>query len=339
MILVTGGAGYIGSHIIASLRLGEQVVILDDFSNAEFSIIDKINSLRASKVKVVHGSVTDPGAVEYAFNQGKIKTVIHCAGLKSIADSNNNKLAYTKTNVDGTSNVMEQAIASYVKTFIFSSSAAVYAPPKGTDFKSLDENSPVGPISHYGLTKLRAEEKIFKLVANYNSDMRVCALRYFNPVGALPFLDRSTSNLVPALCAASASGDPLKVFGTGYPTPDGSCVRDFIPISLLARLHSEAISNPRFTGILNVGLNSGKSVLEMHKIWMDATKVYVDLKELPPREGDVPYLVADNTKLRTIIKSMRSYDARRIYKSLVDHNELHQKNHLKFLLRSQWEAF
>jgi UDP-glucose 4-epimerase len=200
MILVTGGAGYIGSHIVDLLK-DQKVMVLDDFSNADFAIVDRLNARRASKVSVVEGSINDQPVLDYAFNHRGIKAVIHCAGLKSVAESNRKKTAYTRVNVHGTIDVMAAAINSGVKTFIFSSSASVYAP--STDMSALTELSPTGPLSHYGVTKLEAEKAIFRLPVEYDSNIRVCALRYFNPIGAFPFRDRSPSNLVPALCNAT----------------------------------------------------------------------------------------------------------------------------------------
>ena len=335
MILVTGGAGYIGSHIVDLLK-DQKVMILDDFSNADFSVIDKLNARRSSKVTVIQGSINDPSAVDYTFLRHGIKSVIHCAGLKSVSESNRKKATYTKVNVDGTIDVMIASINYGVKSFIFSSSASVYAP--STDNGALTELDPVGPLSHYGATKLAAEKEIFSLPVEYASDIRVCALRYFNPIGAFPFRDRSPTNLVPALCHASYSNTPLMVFGSDYPTPDGSCQRDYIPVDLLAKVHRAAITNRDFSGIINVGTNSTTSVYQLHKLWMEATRTYVDLRVCPPRIGDAHRLVAVNAKLMGLIRSQRG-SAIDDVRSCLSSWSYHESAYLKRALASQYDAY
>lgn len=335
MILVTGGAGYIGSHIVDLLK-DQKVIVLDDFSNADFAIVDKLNARRASRVTVVEGSINDASVLDYAFNRSGIKAVIHCAGLKSVAESNRKKAAYTRVNVHGTTDVMVAAINFGVKTFIFSSSASVYAPSQ--DGSDLTEDSLTGPISHYGLTKLEAEKAIFSLPKAHDSNIRVCALRYFNPIGAFPFRDRSPSNLVPALCNATYINSPLLVFGSDYPTPDGSCQRDYIPVDLLAQVHRAALTNKNFSGVVNVGTNSSQSVYQLHQLWMEATRTYIELSVQPPRPGDAPRLVANNAKLMGLIRGQRGSAADWV-RSRLESWHYREASYLKQALASQYDAY
>ena len=255
-VLVTGGAGYIGAHVAAELlNEGYNVRIYDDFSNGLHKRVD-------GKFRdIVEGDILDREKLLQAM-QG-VDAVIHLAAKKAVEESVKNPLKYYENNVGGTLNLLAVMSAKGVKTIVFSSSAAVYSP---NDKDAVEEMDPTVPLSPYGATKLLSEELISS-VGNAEKISHV-SLRYFNVVGsAIPeFGDNSKDNLVPKVFLALKNGKRPEIYGSDYPTPDGTCIRDYIHVQDLAKAHVAALKKAEsgFTSaIYNVGSGKGYSVREM----------------------------------------------------------------------------
>jgi UDP-glucose 4-epimerase len=292
MLLLTGGAGYIGAHI-AIAAPNTKIVVYDNFSHAPFKNIDAIRRYNPN-IRVVEGDVTDRDHLMSTATRFKVNRIIHCAGLKSIPEGERKKSLYTRVNVEGTKNVVSVAEAAKVQRLIFSSSAAVYAP----SMDPLTEDSPLGPVSHYGRTKLMAEGAIR---ANPKVSEISTILRYFNPVGCTVVPDLGVTNLACAMVQAARTSSEFPIFGDQYPTPDGSAVRDYILVDDLARIHSAMLL--RKPGTFNVGYGIGYSVKEMVELFQRSTGRYLRAAVHPPRAGDSAFLVADPGKLLSAAKT------------------------------------
>ncbi len=243
-VLVTGGAGYIGSHVVAALaRAGTRAVVLDDLSNSSRGVLDRLAEITGEAVPFVHADVRDRQALRATFAAHPIAAVVHCAGLKAVGESGERPLAYWDVNVGGTFALAEVMGEAGVATLVFSSSATVYGQP---DALPVGEESPVRPQSVYGRTK-RTVEDFLRDLARGNANWRIAVLRYFNPAGAHPSARIGEAprgrpnNLVPLLCRTVA-GDyaELSIYGTDWPTPDGTGVRDYIHVEDLAEGHVAA---------------------------------------------------------------------------------------------------
>jgi len=295
MILVTGGAGYIGSHsIIELLHANYDVVILDNFSNSSSNVIQKIESLSGKSVKVYEGDVCDRSLLKKIFFDHSISDVIHFAGLKSVSESIQKPIEYYQHNVAGTLGLVDEMLENGVNNLIFSSSATVYGEPETIP---LTESSKVGGTTNpYGTSKLIAEY-ILGDIAHANPDFNVTLLRYFNPVGAHPsgLLGESPkgipNNLVPYLTmVADGQLEYLSVYGNDYPTVDGTGVRDFIHVMDLAAGHLAAINNRSKDSnfhIYNLGTGKGYSVLELINSFERVTGVTVNYRFCDRRSGDI----------------------------------------------------
>ncbi len=292
-ILVTGGAGYIGSHALLELiDQGERVVVLDDLSaGPPVAPLEGIN--------FVQGNVGDESLVRDLIQKNNIDTIFHFAAFIRVEESMQHPERYFKNNTENTELLIRAAKAEGVKNIIYSSTAAVYGEPKKMP---VDESTPTNPVSPYGESKLRAE----KLVRQ--SGMRFIALRYFNVAGADPKgrtgyrIEEKPSHLIRAAIRAHLEGGTLRVFGTDYATPDGSCVRDYIHVSDLARAHTAALSYLRGGGtpdVFNVGNGRGYSVLEVIESVGRVTGLPLKAEKASRREGDPLILVADASRIRT----------------------------------------
>ncbi|HRD09909.1 MAG TPA: UDP-glucose 4-epimerase GalE [Candidatus Nanopelagicaceae bacterium] len=289
-VLVTGGAGYIGAHVAAELlNEGYSVRIYDDFSNGLHKRVD-------GKFRdIVEGDILDREKLLQAM-QG-VDAVIHLAAKKAVEESVKNPLKYYENNVGGTLNLLAAMSAKGVKTIVFSSSAAVYSP---NDKDAVEETDPTVPLSPYGATKLLSEELISS-VGNAEKISHV-SLRYFNVVGsAIPeFGDNSKDNLVPKVFLALKNGKRPEIYGSDYPTPDGTCIRDYIHVQDLAKAHVAALKKAEsgFTSaVYNVGSGKGYSVREMMNQISQTLGKDINPQESPARAGDSPKLIASIKKI------------------------------------------
>jgi UDP-glucose 4-epimerase len=298
-VLLTGGAGFIGSHVAVELaRAGHHPVILDSLVNAHASVIARIASIVGRSVAFVQGDVRDLAVLRRALVEHRIDSVVHLAGLKAVAESVQRPLEYWDNNVGGTLRLLEAMHACGVRSMVFSSSATVYGDPERLP---IDESHPLRATNPYGRTKL-AIERMLADVAAADPHWRLCMLRYFNPVGAHPDgligeHPRSTpTNLMPlVLRVASRLSARLCVWGHDYPTADGTAVRDFVHVADLARGHVaalHALDSMRCEAI-NLGTGRGTSVLELVRTFERVNGVQVPFELRDRRAGDVASCFAD----------------------------------------------
>ena len=269
-ILVTGGAGYIGSHTcVELLERGEDVVVFDNLSNSRLEAVRRVEQITGKRIPVIVGDVRDAQALAEAFDAHPIEAVIHFAGLKAVGESTEQPLLYYENNVTGTLRLLTAMRDAGVRRLVFSSSATVYGDPVRLP---LTEDHPLTATNPYGRTKLMAESMLRDL-AQSEPDWRIAVLRYFNPVGAhesgLIGEDPlgTPNNLMPYLAQVAIGRRPLlRIFGGDYPTPDGTGVRDYVHVVDLAAGHVAALGRlreqPEFV-TANLGTGSGRTVLEM----------------------------------------------------------------------------
>jgi UDP-glucose 4-epimerase len=298
-VLVTGGAGYIGSHTVLQLAArGERVVVLDDLSTGFRQAVRDI--------PLVVGNVGDRALVDRLLAEHKVDTIIHFAAHTIVPESVSNPLKYYGNNTCSTRSLLEAASQAGVKHFVFSSTAAVYGIP-AAGFAS--EDSLTQPINPYGTSKLMSEWMLRDLCAA--TPMRHVVLRYFNvagsdPQGRIGQSTRAATLLVKVACEAAVGKRPfLSVFGTDYPTPDGTGVRDYIHVEDLATAHLNALDYLRSGGnslIANVGYGHGYSVREVLSSVEKIAGLKLVVREEPRRAGDPPSLVAKCDKVRQLLK-------------------------------------
>ena len=303
-ILLTGGAGYIGSHTcIEFLEAGHEVVILDNLYNSNEIVIDKIIEITGIKPKFVKGDIRNTEILDQVFTKNKIDAVIHFAGLKAVGESVEKPLFYYENNVTGTINLCQAMSRHKVKTLVFSSSATVYGDPASVP---INEDFPAGATTNpYGKSKFIIEEILKDLFASDKS-WKIALLRYFNPVGAHKSgkigedPNDIPNNLMPFITqVAVGKRDKLSVFGNDYPTPDGTGVRDYIHVLDLAAGHLKAlekISNKPGLNIWNLGTGKGYSVLEVVKAFEKASGQKIPYQITPRRAGDIAECYADPKK-------------------------------------------
>ena len=298
--LITGGAGYIGAHVVfETLRSGRSAVVLDDLSTG-------IKERVPDSVPLEVITLTDKAAVNNLFDRYSFSGVLHLAAKKQVGESVERPDYYWEQNVDGLQNLVDAMVANEVKNFVFSSSAAVYGQPELGPLDLITENTKCTPINPYGLTKLEGENIADKLVANHG--FKVAALRYFNVAGAgKPELgDQFALNLIPIVFEALENSKQPHVFGDDYPTPDGSCIRDYVHVQDLAEAHVAAMtyvetSDPVFSPI-NIGTGIGASVFEVLAMIEKATGIQIEAVRAPRRSGDPAALVADVTLAQELLK-------------------------------------
>ena len=293
MILVTGGAGYIGSHTcVELLNAGNEVVVLDNFSNSSRTSLERVQQICGKRLKVVEGDIRDQAGIEKVLNDFGCTAVIHFAGLKSVLDSVNAPLDYYDNNVVGTHRLLRAMHASRVKRIIFSSSATVYGDPK---FLPYTEDHPLNPVNPYGRTKFVVEEILRDLFTS-DPTWSIGILRYFNPIGAhesgLIGEDPKgvPNNLLPFVAqVAVGRRERLNVFGGDYDTPDGTGVRDYIHVVDLALGHVAALKSldqPACFAV-NLGTGRGNSVLDVVKAFEQASGRSIPYNMQPRRPGDI----------------------------------------------------
>jgi UDP-glucose 4-epimerase len=258
--LITGGAGYIGGHVVhAMLAAGQRVAVLDDLTTGEAVRLP-------ARVPLVQGSVQDRATVDRALREHAVTGVVHIAAKKQVGESVQQPFRYYRENVQGLQTVLEAVADAGVRRFLFSSSAAVYGMP---DVDLVTETTPCAPMSPYGETKLAGEWLVKAVGAAYG--ISTVALRYFNVAGtAAPELsDTGVSNLIPMVFKRLTAGQAPQIFGADYPTPDGTCIRDYIHVSDIASAHVAAAerlaADPagETSLVLNIGRGEGVSVREM----------------------------------------------------------------------------
>ena len=308
-ILVTGGAGYIGSHaVVELLEAGCEVVVYDNLSNSSPLSLERVIQITGKHVTFVEGDIRDKAALNNLFSSHAFDAVIHFAGLKAVGESVEQPLKYYNNNVYGSLQLFEVMAEHHVKTIVFSSSATVYGDPVELP---LHEKMPTGiPTNPYGMSKLMIENILGDIYRADNS-WRIARLRYFNPVGAhfsgLIGEDPTgiPNNLMPFITqTALGKLDELSVFGNDYPTPDGSGVRDYIHVVDLAKGHIAALiklkeSTEMMT--VNLGTGEGYSVLQMIAAFEAVNNVKVPHKITQRRDGDVATCYADTSYAKELL--------------------------------------
>jgi UDP-glucose 4-epimerase len=293
-VLVTGGAGYIGSHtVVELLQEGLNVVIIDNLSNAKLSVIGRIEKITRRRPVFVEGDIRSRSVLQEIFAEHSIDAVIHFAGLKAVGESMAQPLRYYDNNVGGSIVLFEEMQAADVKRLVFSSSATVYGDPATVP---ICEDAPLSATNPYGQTKLMIE-LMLRDMAKSDPDWKMAVLRYFNPVGAhgSGFIGEDPNgvpnNLVPYIAqVASGRLDQLPIFGDDYPTRDGTGVRDYIHVVDLAQGHLRALDALKTIDsvlTVNLGTGTGSTVLEMVRAFEKTSGRKVPLRMLPRRAGDI----------------------------------------------------
>jgi len=315
-ILVTGGAGYIGSACVkALLKKGYSVVVVDNLSKGLKRLVDK-------KAKFYKADLVDNSALEKIFKANRFDAVIHIAAYKAVEESMENAVKYSD-NITGTINILNQMVRHGVKKIIYSSSAAVYGEPK---YNPIDEKHPTSPINYYGATKLESE-RIIEWYAKIHG-ISYAILRYFNVAGdaGLSYTDPEAKNVFPIIMEAIfGKRDKFMVFGKDYPTRDGTCIRDYVDINDLIRAHILALDVEE-NAIINLGTSNGVSVKELLDATFEVTgkKFVVEYGE--KRKGDPPELFASNEKAKQILGWVPEKNVKDMIKSTY---EAYRKNKLK----------
>ena len=321
-ILITGGAGFIGSHICLTLLEADyNIYIVDNFLNSSKKVFDSIKKIIKRKanfdinrLNIFDGDIRDEDFLNRVFEEasknGKsIDGVIHCAGLKAVRESIDDPLSYWDTNVCGSINLLKVMNKNQCRTILFSSSATVYGKSSQIPFK---EYSSLKPINPYGETKFTVERILENLFESLISKWQVGYLRYFNPIGAhhSGLIGETPSynpqNIFPLICKVAAGlKDKLYIYGNDWPTKDGTCHRDYIHIIDLSVAHKKAIDylfvNTSSKLILNVGTGKSKSVLDLINIFEKVNKIKVNYEFADRRDGDIALSLADTNKISKIL--------------------------------------
>ncbi|WP_328913525.1 MULTISPECIES: UDP-glucose 4-epimerase GalE [unclassified Streptomyces] len=311
MWLITGGAGYIGSHVVRALTAaGERVVVLDDLSTGDASRLP-------ADVPLERGTVLDRPLLDRVLRDHAVDGIVHIAARKQVGESVERPLWYFRENVEGLRTVLEAAVDAGVRRFVFSSSAAVYGMP---DADLVTESTPCDPINPYGETKL-AGERLVAAVGRAHG-MATASLRYFNVAGAAtPELgDPGVFNLVAMVFDRIGRGEPPLIFGTDYPTPDGTCVRDYVHVEDIASAHVAAARrlsrDPSAALVLNIGRGEGVSVAEMVGIIREVSG-HTGLAPVtaPRRPGDPARVVASAESITKELDWTATHDVRQMVTS------------------------
>lgn len=316
-ILVTGGAGYIGTHtVIQLLEAGHEVIVLDNLSNSSREALNRVEAMTGKEVTFYLGDILDRALLEQIFLTHTIDAVIHFAGLKAVGESVKVPLRYYENNVVGTTVLLEVMQAFDVKRIVFSSSATVYGMPERTP---IDESFPLSATNPYGRSKLMIED-ILRDVAVADSDWSIALLRYFNPIGAHPSGQIGEdpfdvpNNLMPYITQVAVGKlTELSVFGDDYDTPDGTGVRDYIHVVDLASGHLQALDYVMDqTGVeaFNLGTGTGYSVLDLVRAFEQESGKSVPYRVTDRRPGDIATCFADPTKSKQMLGFEAKYDIR-----------------------------
>lgn len=307
-ILVTGGAGYIGTHTsLDLLNEGHDIVVIDNLSNGNYDAIKRIEKLSNKRIKFYKSDLLDKGAIDYIFKENRIEAVIHFAGLKSVGESVQKPLFYYQNNLISTMNLCEIMSKHNIKKLIFSSSATVYGVP---DKVPITEDFPRSATNPYGQSKLFIEHILEDLVIS-DPTWKIILLRYFNPIGAHPsgLIGEDPkgipNNLMPFITqVAIGKREKLSVFGNDYPTQDGTGIRDYIHVSDLATGHLKALNYiNKISGIdaFNLGTGRGYSVLELIQCFEKISGIKIPYEITKRRPGDVAICYADPSKAQNML--------------------------------------
>lgn len=312
-ILITGGAGYIGSHTLLDLLSADhEVLVVDNFSNSSPKALDRVRELTNRTFELVQADIRDLSSLDNVITKFKPEAVIHFAGLKAVGESTEFPLKYYDHNVNGTLSLLRAMDAVGCRNIVFSSSSTVYGDP---EYLPYDENHRRLPASPYGRTKYFAEDILSDWAAT--GDKSAVFLRYFNPVGAhdsgrigedpwgIP------NNLMPFVSQVAVGRHPkLKVFGNDYDTPDGTCIRDYIHVSDLATAHVAAVkyaADNRGADAMNIGTGTGSSVLDVVAAFEKATARKIPYDIAPRRAGDIGAYYANAEKAKRLLGWQAKY--------------------------------
>ena len=318
-ILVTGGAGYIGSHtVLVLLERGHHVVVLDNFSNSSPKVMERLESLAGQEIQLCRIDVRDEEQVVKVLTNHSIDAVVHFGALKAVGESCTQPLAYFDNNVSGTISLLSAMRSVGVNRFVFSSSATVYG---DTDQNPIPETAPRSATNPYGRSKLIIED-ILQDVCTAHPDFKSATLRYFNPVGAHPSGmigedPRGTpNNLMPYLCQVAVGKlAKLSVYGNDYPTPDGTGLRDYLHVMDLARAHADALDYLQKTNqsiTANLGAGKAFSVLDMIQAFQIASGVEIPYEIVGRRQGDVAELYANPDKAKALLNWQTEFDLKQM---------------------------
>ncbi|WAW10589.1 UDP-glucose 4-epimerase GalE [Oxalobacter vibrioformis] len=319
-ILVTGGTGYIGSHTVVQLmQRGNQVVILDNLSNSNRKVLDRIEQICAKRPVFIEGDIRDRKVLKKIFHEHAISAVIHFAGLKAVGEGEEKPFLYYENNVAGSVVLFQEMAEAGIYTLIFSSSATVYGDP---GYARFDEQTPVSAVNVYGRTKQMVED-ILRDGKKALSLWNVALLRYFNPVGAhvsgLMGEDPTgiPNNLMPFISqVAVGKREMVSVFGSDYPTEDGTGVRDYIHVEDLASAHLAALDKlmKEKEAFITVNIGTGRpySVLEVIKAFEKASGKTVPYQITDRRPGDIAACYADPTLAKELLGWQAQYDIHRM---------------------------
>ena len=318
-VLVTGGAGYIGSHtVIQLLDSGEDVIIVDDLSNSSIKVVDRIEELSGKRPKFYKVNILDEENFEKIFKENEIESIIHFAGFKAVGESVEKPLAYYTNNLISTLIILNIMKKYNIKNFVFSSSATVYGDPKSCPIL---EDFPLSTTNPYGTTKLMIENML-RDICKTDKGLNVGILRYFNPVGAHKSgrigeePNGIPNNLMPYITkVAIGKLEKLSVFGDDYLTHDGTGVRDYIHVEDLASGHLKALVKLRTNSGLvtyNLGTGKGYSVLDMVKAFGKACGKEIPYKIVGRRAGDIAMCYADSTKAKNELGWEAKFDLDRM---------------------------
>ena len=327
MILVTGGAGYVGSHLVLKLlEKGEEVVVFDSLELGHAEVIEKLKNY--GNLRFVRGNLKNLDDIRGVFLVNKnIEAVVHFAAYSQVAESMANPQKYYYNNVYGTLNLLNAMLEFNVKKIVFSSTAAIYGEPVYTP---IDENHPQNPINPYGNSKLMVE----RIMDDYGKayGLKSVRLRYFNVAGAdskarIGEWHEPETHLIPNILKAS-SDKKFKMFGTDYDTKDGTCIRDYINVEDLAKAHILALEYLKKGGesnYFNLGTNEGSSVKEVFNVCEEVLGRSVPLEICPRRDGDPAVLVADNKKALSILGWKLENDLNKCIKTAYDWEKLNKE--------------
>jgi UDP-glucose 4-epimerase len=313
-ILVTGGAGYIGSHTVVELLKNPEydVIIVDNFSNSNPEIINRLFELTKRPVKIYHRDCRDQ--MDDILSEHKVDGIIHFAAYKAVGESVESPIQYYDNNINSLLNMLDTAKYFGIKNFVFSSSCSLYGNLK--ELPATEESPLSEPESPYAYTKLMGEQ-ILKDFSKVNTDFKITSLRYFNPVGAHEsgLIGESPlnkpNNILPVICNSVETGEEMLVFGGDYETRDGSCIRDYVHVSDIAEAHVKAFEylisdKSKVYDVYNLGLGIdnksqlGLTVLEVINAFERVNEVKVNYKISDRREGDIIEIYSNSTKARKI---------------------------------------